>query len=88
MSFKIKLYHKRALTDSLLFTIQFSSFQEFLVLNWSTSEEWKAALTLEPPSSFEPETSDLAIQYVKHQAIACCDLPPLNVEIISTYFPV
>ena len=27
--------------------------QKFLVLVWSTSEEWKAKSTLEPPSDFE-----------------------------------
>ena len=30
--------------------------QKFLVLIWSTSEEWKAELTLEPPSCFELRT--------------------------------
>ena len=39
--------------DSLLFTIQFPGFQEFLVLNWSTSERWKVELTLQPPSGFD-----------------------------------
>ena len=42
--------------DSFLFTIQFPGFQEFLVLSWSSSEGWKAELTLEPRSGFEPET--------------------------------
>ena len=37
-------------------TVCFLSFssQEFLVLNWSTLEEWKAELNLEPPSGIEP----------------------------------
>ena len=30
--------------------------QEFLAVIWSTSEGWKAELTLEPPSGFEPVT--------------------------------
>ena len=36
--------------------------QEVLVLIWSTSEGWKAGLTLEPPSGFEPETPGLGIK--------------------------
>ena len=48
--------------DGLLFTNQFPGFQEFLVLNWSTSEGWKAELTLEPPSGFELGTVELEIQ--------------------------
>ena len=35
--------------------LQFSS-QEFLVLNWSTCEGWKAELTLGPHSGFEHRT--------------------------------
>ena len=34
------------------------SYKKFLVLILSTSERWKAELTLEPPSSFEHETLD------------------------------
>ena len=52
--------------DSLLFTIQFSGFQEFLVLNWSTLEGWNAELALEPPSGFEPGTLGLEIQGLNH----------------------
>ena len=37
--------------DSLLFTL---SPYEFLVLIWSTAEEWKAKLTLDPPNGFQP----------------------------------
>ena len=32
------------------------SSQKFLVLNWWNSEGWKAELTLQPPSGFEPKT--------------------------------
>ena len=46
------------------------SLQEFLVLNWPTSEGWKAELTLEPPGSFEPGTPGLGIQCLNHQVIA------------------
>ena len=42
-------------------TIQFPGFQEFLVLNWLPSEGWKAELSLEPPSGFQPETTGLGI---------------------------
>ena len=35
-----------------------SSSQEFMVLNWSTSEGWKAELTLEPPSVLNPRPLD------------------------------
>ena len=52
--------------DSFLFTIQFPGFQEFLVLNWSPSDGWKAGLTLEQPSGFKPETPGLGIQHLKH----------------------
>ena len=47
--------------DSLLFAIQFPGFQEFLVLNWSTTEVWKTELTLEPPSDFKPGIPGLGI---------------------------
>ena len=33
------------------------SSQEILVLIWSTSQGWKAGLTLAPPNSFEPNRS-------------------------------
>ena len=36
--------------------------QKFLVLNLSTSEEWKAESTLEPPSGFEHVNPGLGIQ--------------------------
>ena len=48
--------------NSLLFTIQFPGFNEFLVLNWSTSDGWKAELTLELPSGFVPGIPVLGIQ--------------------------
>ena len=37
------------------------SSQKFLVLILSTSEGWKAELTLEPPSGFELGTPELGI---------------------------
>ena len=42
------------------------SFQEGLVLIWSTLEGWKAESTLEPPNGFEPETPGLAVQRPNH----------------------
>ena len=51
---------------SFPFAIQFSGFQEFLVLNWSPLEGWKAESTLEPTSGFEPGTPGLGIQRFKH----------------------
>ena len=42
------------------------SFQKFLVLILSTSEGWKAELTLEPPSGFEHGTPGLEIQCLNH----------------------
>ena len=39
-----------------------------LVLIWSTSEGWKAELTLEVPSGFEPRTPGLGIQRLNHWA--------------------
>ena len=74
--------------DSFLFTIQFPGFQEFLVLNWSSSVGWKAGLPLEPPSGFEPRTPGLGIKRLKHKATACFNVPPNDVEIISTYLSV
>ena len=49
--------------DSLLFT-------RFLVLTLSTSQGWKAGLTLEPPNGFEFGTPGLGIHYFNNQAIA------------------
>ena len=46
------------------------SSQKFLVLILSTSEEWKAESTLEPPSGFEHVIPGLGIQRLNHQAIA------------------
>ena len=42
------------------------SSQKFLLLFLSTSEGWKAELTLEPSSGFEHGTSGLAIQRLNH----------------------
>ena len=44
---------------SLLF--YYSVTQNFLLLNWSTTEEWKTKETLQPPTRFEPKTLDLGI---------------------------
>ena len=40
--------------------------QKFLVLIWSTSERWKAELTLEPLSWFEHATPGLGIQHLNY----------------------
>ena len=40
--------------------------REVLVLIWSNSEGWKAELTLESPSGFEPEAPGLEIQHPNH----------------------
>ena len=52
-----------------VYFLPFSS-QKFLVLILSTSEGWKAELTLEPPSGFEHGTPGLDIQRLNHYAIA------------------
>ena len=44
--------------------------QILLALIWSTSEEWKAESTIEPPSGFELRTLGLGIQGLNHSAIA------------------
>ena len=44
------------------------SSQKSLVLIWSTSEGWKAALTLETPSGFEHKTPGLGIQRLNQQS--------------------
>ena len=45
------------------------SSQKFLVLILSTSEGWKAELTLAPPSGFEHGTSGLGIQCLNHLGV-------------------
>ena len=40
--------------------------QKFLVLILSTSEGWKAELTLEPPRGIEHGTPGLGIQHLDH----------------------
>ena len=42
------------------------SSQEFLVLNWSTSDRWKVELNLEPSSDFEPGTPGLGMKRLNH----------------------
>ena len=49
----------------LVYFLPFSS-QKFLVLILSTTEGWKAELTLEPPSGFEHGTPGLGIQRLNH----------------------
>ena len=51
--------------EETVYFLPFSS-KEFLVFNWSTSEGWKAEITLEPPSGFELRTPGLGIQRFKH----------------------
>ena len=51
--------------EETVYFLPFSS-QEYLVLNWSTSEGWKAELTLEPPIGFEPGTPGLGTQRLNH----------------------
>ena len=46
--------------EKAVYFLPFSS-QKFLVLILSTSERWKAELTLEPPSGFENGTPGLRI---------------------------
>ena len=55
--------------DEAVYFLPLSS-QKFLVLILSTSEEWKAESTLEPPSGFEHATPGLGIQHLNHLAIA------------------
>ena len=45
------------------------SSQKFLLLIISTSEGWKAELTLQPPSGFEDGTPRFGIQRLNHQVI-------------------
>ena len=54
--------------DEAVYFLPFGS-QEFQVLNWSTSEGWKAELTLRPSSSFEPRTPGLEIQYLTTRSL-------------------
>ena len=49
----------------IVFFLHFNS-QEFQVLNWLTSEGWKAELILQTPSGFELRTPELKIQYLNH----------------------
>ena len=42
------------------------SSQKFSILIWSTTEGWKAELTLEPPIGFEHRNSGLGIQLPNH----------------------
>ena len=55
--------------DETVDFLPFSS-KEFIVLIWSSSEGWKAELTLEPTSGFEPGTPGLGIQSFKNYATA------------------
>ena len=51
--------------EETVYFLLFSS-QEFLVINWSTSERWETKLMLKPPSGVEPKTSGLGILYLNH----------------------
>ena len=51
-------------------TVFATKFPEIRGTIWSTSEGWKAELTLEPPSSLELETPGLGIQRLNYLAIA------------------
>ena len=51
-------------------TVFATKFPEIPGTIWSTSEGWKAELTLEPPSSLELETPGLGIQRLSYLAIA------------------
>ena len=51
--------------EEAVYFLPFSS-QNFLALILSTSEEWKAESTLEPPSGFEHRTPGLVIQRLNH----------------------
>ena len=53
--------HYKEIANFLLF-----SSQEFLLLNWSTSEGLKAEVTLELPSGFKPRTPGLEIHRLNH----------------------
>ena len=57
---------KATATSRRQFTFLPFSSQNFLVLILSTSEEWKAESTLEPPSGFEHRTPGLVIQRLNH----------------------
>ena len=52
-------------------TVYFSPLnpQEFVVLTWSTMEEWKTELILKPLSVFEIRTPGLGMQQLDHYAI-------------------
>ena len=51
--------------EEAVYFLPFSS-QKFLLLILSTSEGWKAELTLEPPSGFEHGTPGFIIQHLNH----------------------
>ena len=51
--------------EEVVYFLPFIS-QKFLVLILSTSEGWKAELSLEPPSGFEHGTPGLGVQRLKH----------------------
>ena len=63
------------------------SFQEFLVLNRSTSEGWKAELTLEQPSGFEPGTPGLGTTALTTEQTALSFLGNTNMFATSYSSP-
>ena len=54
----VQLPHSYSHFEEAIYFLPFSS-QKFLVLNLSTSEGWKAELTMEPSSGFEHRTPGL-----------------------------
>ena len=85
----VQLSQSNRTTMKRQFTFYHLVPKTFLYL--STSEGWKAELTLEPPSGFEPRTPGLGIQQLNHKATACLDLPiyflymTKNISISVTY---
>ena len=57
---------QREFKEKAVYFLRLSS-QKFMVLILSTSEGWKAELTLEPPSGFKHETPVLGIQSLNHK---------------------
>ena len=65
--------------EEAVYFLPFSS-QNFLVLNLSTSEGWKAESTLEPPSGFEHGTPGLVIQRLNRSISKIYTQSLLNIQ--------
>ena len=65
--------------DEAVYFLPFSS-QNFLVLNLSTSEGWKAESTLEPPNGFEHGTPGLVIQRLNRSISKIYTQSLLNIQ--------